>query len=233
MARKPETAASTENKKPNPPRKTASGVEPHMDMAAGTRFARDALQREKYLFLVRVTMGIAAALVISVVGNIYLGVRPVETRYFATDPDGGIREIQTLVRPIQSEQLVLNWATSVVTKAYSMNFANYAQQLKDIQPEFNDAGWQGFQEALKSSGYLDKMVANQYSTTAVPKSAPVVVAQGDYNHVYAWRLQIPIIVTYKSASVSQTQGITVEVVVVRRPETENPIGLAIAQIISQ
>ena len=216
-----------------PDRKTASGVQSHTDMAAGTALARDALSREKYVLNLKVTMFLAVALVVSVLGNVYLGIRPIEYRYFITDPSGRVTEIQAINRPIQSQEMVLNWATQAVTKSYSMNFANYAQQLKDIEPSFNDAGWRGYQEALKASGYLDKMLSNQYATTAVPKSAPVVVAQGDLGGVWAWRLQIPLIVSYKSASVSQTQDITVDVVVVRRPETENPSGLAIAQIISQ
>jgi intracellular multiplication protein IcmL len=216
-----------------PARKTASGVLSHVEMAAGTTLARDALSREKYILNLRVTMFIAVALVLSVLGNVYLGVRPTEYRYFITDPGGRVTEIQAINRPIQSTEMVLNWATQSITKAYSMNFANYAQQLADIKPNFNDAGWRGYEEALKTSGYLDKMLTNQYATSAVPKSAPVIVAQGELNGVFAWRLQIPIIVTYKSASVSQTQDITVDVVVVRRPETEHPSGLGIAQIISQ
>lgn len=233
MAKKQTNLGKQEKQRGPSPRQTSSGVRSHIDMAAGTELARNALSREKYLFLVRVTMALSLVLAISIIVNLYLGLRTVEYRYFVTDPSGGIREIQTLNRPIQSQELVLNWATRSITKAYSMNFANYSQQLKDIEPNFNDAGWRGFQEALKSTGYLDKMIANQYSTSAVPKSAPVVVAQGEFNGVWAWRLQLPIIVSYKSASVSQTQEITVDVVVVRRPETENPSGLAIAQIISQ
>lgn len=214
-------------------RKTATGVLSHVEMAAGTQLARNALSRERHILNLRVTMFLAVALIISVISNVYLGIRPIEYRYFVTDPAGRITEISAINRPIQSQEMVLNWATQSISKAYSMNFANYAQQLKDIEPSFNDAGWRGYQEALKTSGYLDKMLANQYATSAVPKSAPVVVAQGDLNGVWAWRLQIPLIVSYKSASVSQTQEITVDVVVVRRPETENPSGLAIAQIISQ
>ena len=233
MAKKPVNLQKADPAREKLARQTASGVRSHIEMAAGTELVRDALSRERYLFLVRVTMSIAVVLGLSVLANVYLGTRPVEYRYFVTDPAGGIREIQALNRPIQSQEMVLNWATSAITKAYSMNFARYAQQLKDLQPNFNDAGWNGFQEALQTSGYLDKMLAQQYATSAVPKSAPVVVAQGELNGVWAWRLQIPIIVTYKSASVSQSQDITVEAVIVRRPETENPSGLAIAQIISQ
>lgn len=216
-----------------PARQTASGVVSHTEMAAGTQLARDALSRERHMLNLRVTSVLAGLLMVSVLGNVYLGIRPAEYRYFVTDPAGRITEIKAINRPVQSDEMVLNWATQTVTKAYSMNFANYAQQLKDIEGNFNDAGWRGYKEALTATGYLDKMLSNQYSTSAVPKSAPVVVVQGDLNGVWAWRLQIPIIVSYKSASVSQTQEITVDAVVVRRPETENPSGLAIAQIISQ
>lgn len=214
-------------------RQTASGVLSHLEMAAGTQLAREALSRERHILNLRVTMFLAVALVVSVLYSVYLSVRPVQYRYFVTDPSGRITEIQAINRPIQSQEMVLNWATQAITRSYSMNFANYAQQLKDIEPYFNEAGWRGYQEALKTSGYLEKMLANQYSTASVPKSAPVVVAQGDLNGVWAWRLQIPIIVSYKSSSVSQTQEITVDAVVVTRPETEHPSGLAIAQIISQ
>lgn len=215
------------------PKQTASGVRSHTDMAAGTELARNALSRERYLFQVKVTMSIAIALIVSVLCNVYLGIRPVEYRYFTTDPSGGIRPIQALDRPIQSSEFVLNWTTAAVTKAYSMNFANYAQQLKDVEPSFNEAGWKGFQDALQTSGYLENMISNQYATSSVPKSAPIIAAQGILNGVFAWRVQIPIIVTYKSASVSQTQELNVEAVIVRRPETENPSGLGIAQIISK
>lgn len=215
------------------PRRAAKGVVPHLDLAVGTELSRNALSRERYVFLVAVTSGIAAALILSICVNLYLALRPVEIRYFVTDSAGGVREIATLDRPIQSENFVLNWTTGVVTKAYSMNFANYSQQLKDIQSSFNEAGWNGYQEALASSEFIQKMLSNQYATSAVPKSAPVIVNQGLLDGVWAWRVEVPIIVSYKSASNSLTQEITVKAVVVRRPETENPSGLAIAQIISQ
>lgn len=233
MAKKPVILTKEDAGSSKLPKQTATGVVSHLELAAGTSLARDALSREKYLFLVRVTMFISVALVVSCLVNVYLGIRPTQFRYFATDPSGGIREIQALDRPIQSQELVLNWTTQAITKAYSMNFANYAQQLKDLQINFNDAGWQGYQDALKQSDFIQKMLSNQYSTTAVPKSAPIVAKQGLLNGVFAWRLQLPLTVTYKSASVSTSQDITVDVVVVRRPETENPSGLAIAQIISQ
>lgn len=213
--------------------KAAPGASPHQDAAAATALSRDALARERYEFLLRTIYALIAALALSVAANVYLGTRPVEYRYFTTDPQGAIREITALNRPIQSVDEVLNWTTQVVTKAHSLSFANYAQQLADIRPSFTDAGWRGYEQAMQRVDFIGRLATGQYVTTAVPRSAPVVVAQGLVDGVYAWRLQIPILVTFESASSRTSQSIDVEVTVVRRPETENPRGLGIAQIVSR
>lgn len=213
--------------------RTAKGTSPHVDAAAGTELARNALSRQRYEFVMKITSGFVILAILLSVFIVYLATRPVEYRYFTTDSRGGIREISALNRPIQTDEEVLNWATSAVTKAYSMSFANYGQQLNDLKIRFTDAGWRGYEQALERSGFLDSLLKNQYVTSAVPKQAPVVVAKGTVNGVYGWRLQIPVIVTFTSASNSSSQDINVEVTVVRRDESENPSGLGIAQILSQ
>lgn len=213
--------------------KTAKGVSPHIEAAAGTELARNALSRQRYEFVMKVTSGLAVLSVLLAIFIVYLATRPVEYRYFTTDSRGGIREIIALNRPIQSDEEVLNWATLSVTKAYSMSFANYGQQLNDLKINFTDAGWRGYEQALQRAGFLEALLKNQYVTSAVPKKAPVVIAKGIVNDVFGWRLQVPLIVSFTSANTSSSQEINVEVTVVRRPEVENPSGLGIAQILSQ
>jgi intracellular multiplication protein IcmL len=212
--------------------RTSRGVSPHQTAALATELSRNALSRERYEFLLRVTFGLVIVLLVSVLTNVYLGTRPTEYRYFAADPQGSIREIEVLKRPVQSDQLVLNWVTAAVTEAYSMSFANHAQQLEDIRLHFTEAGWRGYEQALDRSGFIISLLNNQLVTTAVPRGAPVIVAQGVAGNVYGWRVQVPLLVTFKSASVNRSQDLMVEVTVVRRPAHENPVGLGIAQIMS-
>lgn len=230
-AAKPVTKASRAEKKEAS--RTARGTSPHIEAAAGTELARNALSRERYEFVMKVTSGIVILCIVLVVSLVYLATRPIQQRFFTTNSEGAIREIIALNKPIASEEEVLNWATQAVTKAYSMSFANYGQQLNDLKPNFIDAGWRGYEQALQRAGFIDGLLKNQYVTSAVPKKAPVVVARGLVNNVMGWRLQIPLIVTFTSANTSSSQEINVEVTVVRRDETENPQGLGIAQIISQ
>lgn len=211
---------------------TSNGAQSHMDLAAATELSRDALARDRYIFLLKVIYGLIAALFVSIIVNVYLGTRPVEFRYFTTTPTGAIREIQALNRPVQSTNEVLSWTTQVITRAYSVSFANHEQQLADIRPNFTEPGWRGFEQALNRSGFVEKILSQQFVSSAVPQSAPVVVAEGLVDGAYAWRLQVPILVTYQSASSQTSQTVNVQVTVVRRPETENPKGLGIAQIVA-
>ena len=210
----------------------AAGVQSFQTEMVATELARNALARERYEFLLRVTFGITIVLFVSVVANIYLGSRSVEYRYFVTNPNGSIQEIEVLDRPIQSERQVLNWVTQVISQAYSLSFANYQQQLSDIESNFTASGWRGFQQELENTGFIDSLLENQIVTSAVPRGAPIVVAQGLVGNVYGWRIQLPLLVTYKSASVNRHQELLVEITVVRRPAHEEPIGLGIEKIIA-
>lgn len=212
----------------------APGAEPHHDAAVATRIARDAFSRERYEFLLRTLFALLGLLGLSLSANVYLGTRETKFRYFAVDPLGGIREVVPLERPIQSQSEVLTWSTDAVTRAFTLSFANYQSQLNEYRLNFTDAGWQSYQDALKRQKVIETITGQQFVTSAVPTGAPVVVSQGiGEGGRYSWRVSFPILVAYESASVRQNQSMTVEAVVVRRPESENPRGLGISQIIAR
>lgn len=215
----------------------AQGVDnlprPHIEEAVATRLLRDTYTRERHYFLMRLILCLSAVLSISIGANIYLATKPVEYRYFATDTEGRIRPLTALDQPIQSMNEILNWTTNAITQTYTFSFANYRQELQAARIHFTPQGWQGFERALQESRTIQTVLNNRFVTTAVPVGAPVVVAEGLANGRYAWRIQLRITVTYQSAQSSRSQSLLVTATVVRRPETENPRGLGIAQIIAE
>jgi intracellular multiplication protein IcmL len=214
------------------PRQTAIGVQTHVEMAAGTELSRNALNRERYEFQMKLILVSAAIHIISIIAILFLATRPVKVEYFATTSDGKITEMEVLNRPIQSDREILQWTTTALTKAYTMSFSNYAQQLNDLKPYFTDTGWKSFEQALTRAGFIETLVGQRYVTTAVPSSAPVIVTSGLVDKAFGWRLQVPLVVTFRSAGVDTTQQMTVDVTVVRRPSSENPSGLGIAQLVA-
>lgn len=230
MASKDKAAASA---KVAPPTRGAA-VRPHHDERVATSLSRDAHRRESFEFQLRVTFGLLVVLAISVCFNILLSLRQPEVRYFATDPNGKVTELVALERPIQGTTEVINWAQIAVVRAFTLSFGSYQQQLEDSRNLFTESGWAGFREALQRNGVLDTLISQQMVTSVVPSGAPVILDQGVVdNGRYAWRLQMPLLISYESASRVSPQTMTVEALIVRRPETENPQGLGIGQIIAR
>jgi intracellular multiplication protein IcmL len=206
---------------------------PHAEDAIATRLLRDTYTRERHYFLMRVIMILGAVCVIQSGTIGYLASQPTQFRYFATDPEGHIKELLSLDRPITSMNEVLNWTTNAVTQSFTFDFANYRAQLQAAKSNFTEGGWKGFEKAMEEAGVMKQVIGNSYVTTAVPHGAPVVVAQGLADGRYAWKLQIPVIVTYQNQGKRSTQELLVTAVIVRRPMTEHPNGLGIAQIIAE
>lgn len=212
------------------------GVDPsaHHDARVATSLSRNALQRERFEFLLRTLYVLLGLLGVSLSANIFFGLQTTQYRYFAVDPEGGIVEVVPLERPIQSTNEVLSWATDAIVQAYTLSFANYQQQLSDYRNLFTEPGWAGFEQALENNKILDTVIKQKLVTRAVPAGAPVIVSQGiTQGGRYGWQIQLQLIVTYESASGRNSQTINVDALVVRRPESENPRGLGIGQIIAR
>ena len=195
--------------------------------------ARNAYVREKHYFLMRLVLVLAGLLSLSVVGNVLLATRAPENKYFLSDVEGKIREIVPLDRPVESLPVISAWVANAVSQSLTFSFANYRQEFANARQHFTPQGWAEFERALIDSGLLRIVRENMYVTTAVPSGAPVLSQQGLMNGRYAWRFQIPMVVSYESAAQRMGQNMMVTVTVIRVPETENPRGLGIVQIVAQ
>lgn len=219
---------------PDKPLKVAEtpDVQAHRDERTATTLARDAFAREKYEFLLRTLFVLLGLLTVCLAVIVFLGARETKMRYFAVDPEGGIREVMPLNKPIQSTSFLLNWSTEAVVRSLTLSFANYQQQLNENRLNFTDSGWRSFQDAMKRSKVLDTITGQQLVSTVVPSSAPVISRQGVIDGGgYGWVVEIPVIITYESASHKMSNNHFVTATIVRRDESENPSGLGIAQFV--
>ncbi len=200
------------------------------DMAVATAMVRTAWTRERATFLMRICIGIAVCLFMSIALNFMLAMKPVEYRYIWTDAEGKLREITVLSEPSLSEVEVASWTAQAMAQAYTLNFAEFRAQQIAAQQNFTASGWRAFQVALERSNTLQTVQANKYVMTAVPTGAPVILASGIVQGRFAWKVQFPIVVTLQSSSAKQSLNHTLEVLVVRQRPDENPRGIGIAQV---
>lgn len=149
--------------------------------------------------------------------------------YFATSADGKITKLSPLSTPVVPTHELLQWANTAAVAVNTYTFVNYRKELQTASEYFTPDGWRNYQKALKDSGNLDMVTSRRLIATAVATGAPVVIDQGLISGRYAWKVQIPLLVTYESASTNIKQPITVTMIITRVPVLNIPKGIAIAQ----
>jgi intracellular multiplication protein IcmL len=185
-------------------------------------FYRDGYRRvlSALLFMIIINLVLAAAIM-------YMITHRPQPQYFATSAEGRITPIYPLSMPVISTADLLQWATVAATSANTYNFVNYRQELQSASSFFTPTGWKEFQDALKASRNLETVLSRKLTVSAVATGAPVLLDEGVIGGAYKWKIQLPILVTYESASTKISQPSLVTMIVTRVPTLDTPKGIAI------
>jgi intracellular multiplication protein IcmL len=162
---------------------------------------------------------------------IYLLTHPPAPKYFATSINGRITPLFPLNEPNQSDSAVLQWANQAAIAAFTYNFVNYRDELQASSGFFTAEGWTQFLNALQQSNNLEAVKAKKLIVSAVATRAPIILQKGLLNGVYSWRVQMPILVTYQSASEFTQQNNVVTMLITRVSTLNSPRGIGISQFV--
>jgi intracellular multiplication protein IcmL len=162
---------------------------------------------------------------------IYMITHPPAPKYFATSINGRITPLFPLNEPNQSDSAVLQWANQAAIAAFTYNFVNYRTELQASSGFFTSDGWDQFLTALQQSNNLDAVKAKKLIVSAVATRAPIILQKGILNGRYAWRVQMPILVTYQSASEFSQQNNVVTMLITRVSTLNSPRGIGISQFV--
>lgn len=188
-------------------------------------FYRDNYRRVVLALLLMILVNIILALIIA-----YQITHRPEPRYFATSTDGRITPLYALSDPVVTREELLQWATRAATAAYTYDFVTYRAELQDVANEFfTPEGWKEFRAGLERSRNLETIVDKKLVSSAVATGAPIIQESGMINGRYAWKVQLPMLVTFESASMKIRQPLLVTMVITRVSTLDNPKGIAIAQ----
>ena len=162
---------------------------------------------------------------------VYMITHPPAPKYFATSINGRITPLFPLNEPNQSDSAVLQWANQAAIAAFTYNFVNYRDELQASSGFFTSEGWSQFLDALQESNNLDAVKAKKLIVSAVATRAPIILQKGVLNGSYSWRVQMPILVTYQSASEFTQQNNVVTMLIKRVSTLNSPRGIGIAQFV--
>jgi intracellular multiplication protein IcmL len=182
----------------------------------------------------KVILALMVALIVNLVLAsmlVYILTHPPAPRYFATSISGRITPLFPLNEPNQSDSAVLQWANQAAIAAFTYNFVNYRDELQASSGFFTAEGWDQFLSALQQSNNLDAVKAKKLIVSAVATRAPIILQKGVLNGSYSWRVQMPILVTYQSASEFSQQNNVVTMLISRVSTLNSPRGIGISQFV--
>lgn len=201
------------------------------DDAIVTIGLRNEFYRDNYR---RILFALSLSIIINVVLGIVIVVKvlhPPSPVYFATSTNGRITPLYPLDKPNQSDSAILQWANQAAISAYSYDFVNYRAQLQAAAGFFTSSGWRQFVDQLKASNNLAAVEAKKLVVSAVATAAPVIIEKGLYSGSYSWRIQMPLLVTFQSASEFTQANYVVTMLITRISTLNSAKGIGIAQFV--
>lgn len=154
-----------------------------------------------------------------------------ETKYFAAREDGGILPIVPVDQPFLNDSQINNFAVEAITRSFTISFQNYRTDMDESSKYFvRPAGWEAFRKSLDESGTLNDIISNRLTSSAVANGA-VVLNQGiSPNGRYGWLVQVPLTITYLSASDTKRDHWIADMEILRVPNQEMSRGVGVMRI---
>ena len=216
------------------------GPWPTAEEAMSALLLRDWYASARIHYMSRIATALMAMLLVSLAGTYALIDRPPQFRYVLTSVEGTVLPQVPLTRANHDDQYVVDWTIDAITRLYSFDFMNYRQQFQEAQRNMTTVGWESFEQAMKVSGNFNAVIGNSYVTTAVPTGPGRVTKKGDVNGRYAWKVEFPMLISYRSSARDRegklrvtNQPLSMSVTVIRQPIFLNQSGLGIRAIVAE
>ncbi len=185
-------------------------------------FYRDNFRRALLALLLMIVINVGLA-----GGIIYKLSHPPKPQYFATNGDGQIINWHPLTDPVVPDNFVLQWVSNATRRVFNLDYIHWRQQLQDASGAFTPAGWHDFLSALNKSNNLKTLVSLKMVSNATITGAPRVVRKEVVGKRFAWKIRLPILVTFTNKERSIPMPMIVTLVVVRMPVKSDPDRIAI------
>ncbi len=189
---------------------------------AKNNFYRDGYRRLMKIILMMVGVAVALLLVLS-----YVVFTQPKAKYYASTTTGRVIPIQSLSSPVVTSNFIRQWASLAVRSSFNLDFVHYQDQLSKTSSYFIPSGWDAFKGALQSSGVLNTLIQKKLFASAFVNGTPRIIDRYVSHGQFTWKVQLPLLVTYTSASEKQTRQLYVALTIKRVPVLTFPKGIAI------
>lgn len=150
-----------------------------------------------------------------------------QPEYYAAMTTGEVIPMHALSEPVVTSDFIIQFSSLTARLIYNLSFATYQQQLDGVKPRFTSEGWEKMMSALNSGGLIQQMLGSKLIISSVISGPPVILSRLIIHGRFTWRIQMPMLVKYTSASEATQRRILVTMNVQRVPTLNVPNGVQI------
>lgn len=154
--------------------------------------------------------------------------------YIATNGDGSILNLVALSSPNHKNSAVSNWVASALFDTFDFSYYNLSERLnKSTMKWFTKDGADKLLSTLEQTGNLAVIKEKELFVSLALKNTPLIVKEGKptWSSSYLWKVEVEAIMTYRTKSSVYTNDVVFAVMVTRRSNLEDAMGLGISSII--
>jgi intracellular multiplication protein IcmL len=200
-------------------------------------FRRNRFYRRQY-FLALGAFALSIMVIVVLLGIlVFLKRNPTQPVYFATDSVGRLIEVVPVEQPNMKLDEAMDWAKEAVEIIYSYDYVNYHAQFQNAQKYFTEYGWTKYIAALTASNNVVALKERKMVVIANVVEKPKLIAEGLLSGAYAWKFEMPVLVTYLLPPYDEkstfSNPLTVTMVVQRQPILQSYKGVGIIQLVGE
>lgn len=196
---------------------------------------RNNFYRRQYLLVLSAVLLAILAIIVLLGVLYYLHRHPRQTFYFAVDNTGHLIEDIPVNKMNMTMDELLAWTVKAVELVNSFDYINYRTQLQEARKFFNDYGWANYKKSLDAANNLTAIIQRRIISIARVVGKPKIVKVGLLYGAYAWRMEMPLLITYWLPPYDNkskfSNSLQVVVAIQRQPILESYEGLSIVQLI--
>jgi intracellular multiplication protein IcmL len=183
--------------------------------------------RDKYRKMMKLIVLMMVVCIFLTVSFVIIGLHQVTPKYFGSTTTGQQIPVHPLSDPVITEKLITQWASIAAKSAYHLDFNHKDAELANVKMYFTKTGWESFQGAMEQSGLMDQVTSKKLELDAVVTNTPVIKSRGMSHGVRYWVVEMPMLVSFDSASDHAKRHMIVTMRIVRSSDITAPSGLQI------
>lgn len=132
-----------------------------------------------------------------------------------------------LDQPGISAEQILSWSSTTVVNLFTFDFKNVTQSIENGHLYFTNEGFETYKTALREVTWMQTMQRKKIDVLPVLNNPAVILKQGAEQGIYAWTVQVPLMLHFRGPFDMTKQHQTVTITLKRAPLAEFSSGIAI------